>query len=123
EAQEKVKSREDLKVVGITGSFGKTSTKFILGTILEEKYNVLNTPESYNTTMGLSKVINSELSDEHEVFIAEMGARTQGEIKEVAELCQPEIGVITSVGTVHIETFGNVDTIAKTKYELIEELP
>jgi len=123
EAQEKVKSREDLKVVGITGSFGKTSTKFILGTILEEKYNVLNTPESYNTTMGLSKVINSELSDEHEVFIAEMGARTQGEIKEAAELCQPEIGVITSVGPVHIETFGNVDTIAKTKYELIEELP
>src|SRR5699024_8634770 len=123
EAQEKVKSREDLKVVGITGSFGKTSTKFILGTILEEKYNVLNTPESYNTTMGLSKVINNELSDEHEVFIAEMGARTQGEIKEDDELGQQEIGVITTVEHVHIEKYRNVDTIAKTKYELIEELP
>lgn len=122
-AQEKIKAREDLKVVGITGSFGKTSTKFILGTILEEKYNVLNTPESYNTPMGLSKVINNDLKDKHEIFIAEMGARKEGEIKEVAELCQPEIGIITSIGPVNIETFGNVDNIAKTKYELIEELP
>ncbi|NLY46134.1 MAG: UDP-N-acetylmuramoyl-tripeptide--D-alanyl-D-alanine ligase [Tissierella sp.] len=122
-AQKKIKTREDLKVVGITGSFGKTSTKFIIGTILQEKYNVLNTPESYNTPMGLSKVINNELNNEHEVFVAEMGAREIGEIKEVAELCQPNIGIITSIGPVHIETFKNIDNIMKTKYELIEELP
>lgn len=122
-AQKKIKTREDLKVVGITGSFGKTSTKFIVGTILKEKHNVLNTPESYNTPMGLSKVINNELNKDHEVFIAEMGAREIGEIKEVAELCQPNIGVITSIGPVHIETFKNIDNIMKTKYELIEELP
>ncbi|MDR7870563.1 MAG: UDP-N-acetylmuramoyl-tripeptide--D-alanyl-D-alanine ligase [Tissierellaceae bacterium] len=122
-AQNKIKEREDLTVVGITGSFGKTSTKFIIGTILQEKYNVLNTPESYNTPMGLSKVINNELSNEHEVFVAEMGAREIGEIKEVAELCQPKIGVITSIGPVHIETFKNIDNIMKTKYELIDELP
>lgn len=122
-AQKKIKEREDLIVVGITGSFGKTSTKFIVGTILQERYNVLNTPESYNTPMGLSKVINNELSEEHEVFIAEMGAREIGEIKEVAELCQPMIGVITSIGPVHLETFKNIDNIMKTKYELIDELP
>lgn len=122
-AQEKIKAREDLTVIGITGSFGKTSTKFILGTILEEKFSVLNTPESYNTPMGLSKVINNELNDQHEVFIAEMGAREIGEIREVAELCQPKIGVLTSIGPVHIETFKNIDNIAKTKYELIDLLP
>ena len=122
-AQGKIKAREDLTVVGITGSFGKTSTKFIVGTILEEKYKVLNTPESYNTPMGLSKVINNELDESHEIFVAEMGAREIGEIKEVAELCQPKIGVITSIGPVHLETFKNIENIMKTKYELIEELP
>lgn len=123
EAQEKIKRREDLNVVGITGSFGKTSTKFIVGTILEEKFKVLNTPESYNTPMGLSKVINNSLTDEHEVFIAELGARNIGDIKEVTELVQPKIGVLTSIGPTHIETFKNIDNIMKTKYELIEELP
>ena len=123
EAQEKIKSKPDLTVVGVTGSFGKTSTKFILGSILSEKYIVLNTPESYNTPMGLSKVINNELKDEHEVFIAELGARNIGDIKELSELVRPKIGVITSIGPTHIETFKNIDNIMKTKYELIEELP
>lgn len=121
-AKEKIKRREDLIVVGVTGSFGKTSTKFILGTILGEKYNVLNTPESYNTPMGLSKVINNDLTKEHEVFIAELGARNIGDIREVSELVQPNIGVITSIGPTHIETFKNIDNIMKTKFELIEEL-
>lgn len=122
-AQNKIRNREDLKVVGITGSFGKTSTKFIIGGILSGKFDVLNTPESYNTPMGLSKVINNELNDSHEVFIAEMGAKKIGEIREVACLAQPQIGVLTSIGPVHIETFKNIDNIMKTKYELIEELP
>ncbi len=122
-AQKIIKEREDLKVVGITGSFGKTSTKFIIGTILSEKFNVLNTPESYNTPMGLSKVINNDLLPQHEVFVAEMGAKVIGEIRELAELVQPKIGVLTSIGPVHIETFKNIDNIMKTKYELIEELP
>lgn len=122
-AQNKIKEREDLKVVGITGSFGKTSTKFIVGTILSERFNVLNTPESYNTPMGLSKVINNDLTPYHEVFVAELGAKVIGEIREVAELVQPKIGVLTSIGPVHIETFKNIDNIMKTKYELIEELP
>jgi len=123
EAQNKIKDRTDLTVIGITGSFGKTSTKFIVGTILGERFKVLNTPESYNTPMGLSKVINNEMTEEHQVFIAELGARNIGDIKEVSELVKPKIGLITSIGPSHIETFKNIDNIMKTKYELIEELP
>ena len=123
QAEEKVKSMENLNVIGVTGSFGKTSTKFITGTILKEKYRVLNTPESYNTPMGLSMVINNELTDKHQVFIAEMGARNIGDIRELSKLTKPRIGVITSVGPTHLETFKNLDNITKTKYELIEELP
>jgi UDP-N-acetylmuramoyl-tripeptide--D-alanyl-D-alanine ligase len=122
-AQAKIESMKDLSVIGITGSFGKTSTKFITGTILKEKYRVLNTPESYNTSMGLSKVINDELTSEDEIFIAEMGARNIGDIRELSKLTKPKIGVITSIGPTHLETFKNLDNIMKTKYELIEELP
>lgn len=122
-AQEKIKSMDDLDTVGITGSFGKTSTKFIVDTILKEKYRVLKTPESYNTPMGISKVINSKLTNDYEIFIAEMGARYIGDIKEIAKLVHPKIGVITSIGPAHLETFKNTENIMKTKYELIEELP
>lgn len=123
QAQNKIINRKGLTVIGITGSFGKTSTKFIVGTILSERYKVLKTPESYNTPMGLSKVINNDLKEEHEVFVAEMGAKKPGEIRELAELARPKIGIITSIGPVHIDTFKNIDNIMKTKYELIEELP
>lgn len=122
-AQKKIQSIDKLQVVGITGSFGKTSTKFITTTILKQGYRVLTTPESYNTPMGISKVINGELNEKHEVFVAEMGARNIGDIKELAKLTSPTIGVITSIGPTHLETFKNIDNIMKTKYELIEELP
>lgn len=122
-AQAKIRARKDLKVVGITGSFGKSSTKIVVEEILKPRYKVLNTPEASNTAMGLSKVINDELSDEDQIFIAEMGSKNIGEIKELADLCQPNIGVLTSIGPVHMETFKNIDNIMKTKYELIEELP
>lgn len=122
-AKEKIKALEELETVGITGSFGKTSTKFIVDTILKEKYRVLKTPESYNTPMGISKVVNSDLTNDYEVFIAEMGARYIGDIKELSKLTNPKIGVITSIGPAHLKTFKNIENIMKTKYELIEELP
>lgn len=123
DAKAKIESRDDLTVIGITGSFGKTSTKFILASILQEKFKVLNTPESYNTPMGLSKTINNDLKADHQVFIAELGARNIGDIKEVSNLVNPKIGVITSIGPTNLETFTNIDNITKTKFELIEELP
>ena len=122
-ASDKVKSMNNLTSVGITGSYGKTSTKFFASTILSEKYNVLNTPESYNTPMGISKVVNNDLNDDYNVFIAELGATKVGDINEVAVLTNPKIGVITSVGPCHLETFKSIDNIMRTKYELIENLP
>lgn len=122
-AQDKIRSFDKLKVVGITGSFGKTSTKFITAAILKQKYRVLETPESYNTPMGISKVINESLEEKHQVFVAEMGARNIGDIKELAMLVKPSIAVITSIGPTHLETFKNIDNIMKAKYEIVEELP
>ena len=123
DAKKKLAQRDDLIRIGITGSYGKTSCKFILGTILSEKYNVLVPPSSFNTPMGLTRVVREQMKPFHEVFIAEMGARHQGDIKELCELVHPTYGLITSVGPQHLETFGSIETIAKTKYELIESLP
>jgi len=115
--------RDDLIRVGITGSYGKTSCKFILGTILAEKYDVLLPPASFNTPMGLTRVVREQLKNSHDVFIAEMGARHVGDIRELVGLVHPKFGLITSVGPQHLETFGSLENIAKTKYELIEGLP
>lgn len=122
-AQKKLASRKNLIKIGITGSYGKTSTKFCLQAILSVKYNVYAPKSSINTPMGLSKVINEELTDAHQVFIAEMGARHVGDIRELVELVHPRYGVLTSVGPQHLETFGDVKTVANTKFELIEGLP
>ena len=123
-ASNKIRNMEGgLISLGITGSYGKTSTKFIATTIIKEKYKVLATPESYNTPMGLSKIINNELTDEDEVFIAELGATKIGDIAEVASLTNPKIGILTSIGPCHLETFKSIDNIMRTKYELIESLP
>ncbi len=123
EAKAKIKSMKNLKVIGITGSYGKTSTKYFVKTILSEKYNTIMTPESYNTPMGITKVIRESLKDEHEVFVCEMGARNVGDIKELVELASPSIGILTSIGPQHLETFKFIENVASTKYELIEGLP
>lgn len=123
EAQNKIRCMHRLKVIGITGSYGKTSTKYFLSTILSEKYNTLMTPESYNTPMGITRVIREQLNEQHEVFVCEMGARNVGDIKELGELVKPTIGIITSIGPQHLETFKTIENVAKTKYELIEALP
>ncbi|MDE0013525.1 MAG: UDP-N-acetylmuramoyl-tripeptide--D-alanyl-D-alanine ligase [Candidatus Poribacteria bacterium] len=111
------------KVVGITGSYGKTSTKYILHRILSQKFNTLMTPDSYNTPMGICKVIRGQLTAEHEIFIVEMGAYKRGDIRELCNLASPQIGILTAVGPQHLERFKSIENIAKTKYELIESLP
>ena len=116
------KHHKDLIKIGITGSYGKTSTKFILKTILSEKYNVLATPESYNTTMGNVRVIREQLKPEHEVFISEMGARYKRDIWEICDIVHPKYALITSIGPQHLETFKSIDNIVKTKAELIDSL-
>ena len=123
DAQKKLRENPDLIRIGITGSYGKTSTKFILATILSEKYAVLATPSSFNTPMGITRIVREQLQPRHQVFLAEMGARHKGDIAELVDLVHPKYGLLTSVGPQHLETFGTIETVAATKFELIEGLP
>lgn len=123
DAQKKLTGMPGLIRIGITGSYGKTSVKFFLGTMLAEKYNVLVTPSSFNTPMGVTKVIREKLAPGHQVFVAEMGARHRGDIREMCRLVHPTLGVLVSVGPQHLDTFKTLETVIKTKYELIEALP
>ena len=115
--------RPDLIVIGVTGSYGKTSTKHFLTKLLASKYNVLMTPESYNTTLGVVRTIRDQLKPIHQIFICEMGARDTGHIKEICDLVHPRHGVITSIGPQHLETFKTQENIINTKFELAEALP
>ncbi len=122
-AMKKLHSMESLKVVGITGSYGKTSSKNILADILNIKYVTLPTPKNLNTPYGLIITINNHLDKFTEVFIAEMGAYKTGEIKQLCDMVKPKYGILTKIGTAHLETFGSEENIQKTKFELIESLP
>lgn len=123
DAKKKLRQRSDLKIIGVTGSYGKTSMKFYLQTLLQEKYNVLVTPGNFNTPLGVTRTIREYLKPVHEVFICEMGARRVGEIAEVCNIVHPDYGIITSVGPQHLETFFSMDNIQKTKFELADALP
>ncbi|MBR3743224.1 MAG: UDP-N-acetylmuramoyl-tripeptide--D-alanyl-D-alanine ligase [Clostridia bacterium] len=123
DAEKKLLENPRLIRIGITGSYGKTSTKFILAEILGQKYNVLATPASFNTPMGVTRIIRERLTPSHQVFIGEMGARHVGEIKELSRLVHPTIGLLTAVGPQHLDTFKTLERIEKTKYELIDALP
>lgn len=109
--------------IGITGSFGKTSTKFFLSEVLSSKYKTLTTPSSFNTPMGISKVLNGETLEDYRYFVSEMGADHVGDIKELCCLVQPQAGIITSVGVQHLETFGTPENILNTKLELFDAIP
>lgn len=113
----------DLCVIGITGSFGKTSVKYFLDTLLSVKYNVLKTPGNFNTPLGIVKTIRGSLRATHDIFLCEMGAKNIGDIREICDIVKPKHGIITSVGPMHLESFKNVDNVAKTKFELADALP
>ena len=123
DAKRMLRSVPGLQIIGVTGSYGKTSVKFYLQTLLQGKYNVLVTPESYNTPMGIVKTIRGSLKPTHEIFICEMGARHVGDIKEDTDIVHPHHGVITSVGPQHLETFHSMENIMNTKFELADCLP
>ncbi len=115
-------ARPDLHVLGITGSYGKTSVKFIIAEFLKQKYNVLATPSSYNTPMGICLVINTKLKPEHQVLILEMGMRYPGDIEELCEIAQPHKVVLTSIGMAHLETMGSIEAIAHEKAQILEHM-
>jgi UDP-N-acetylmuramoyl-tripeptide--D-alanyl-D-alanine ligase len=121
-AQKRLREVQPL-VIGITGSYGKTSTKYLLEHLLAGHRRVLKTPLSYNTMMGVCRVINESLQANIEVFIAEMGAYRRGDIKELSDFVHPTIGILTAIGPQHLERFKTIDNIQATKYELIAALP
>lgn len=115
-------SKKNIIKIGITGSYGKTSTKNILTAILEKEYKVCSSPKNYNTEMGLTKTILENL-DDHDVIIAEMGARNIGDIEILTKIIKPQYGILTTIGNQHLETFKSLDNIEKTKYELALSIP
>lgn len=123
DAKKMLKACPDLKIIGITGSYGKTSVKYYLQTLLSEGFEVLMTPESYNTPMGVVKTIRGSLKSTTEIFICEMGARHVGDIKEICDIVDPGFGCITSLGYQHLETFKSLENIVGTKKELFDALP
>lgn len=122
EAKKILKDSPSLQIIGITGSYGKTSTKNYLYAILSEKYECLITPESYNTPMGIVRTIREKMKPIHEIFICEMGARRVGDIKEICDIVNPHHGIVTSVGPQHLDTFKKIENVNKTKYELIDSI-
>lgn len=113
----------NIPVVGITGSYGKTSSKNIINDILNVKLNSFATPKSFNTPYGLINSINNYLDKFNDIFIAEMGAFKIGEIRQNCKIVKPKYGIITSIGEAHLETFGSRENIMKGKFELVESLP
>ena len=120
DAKQRLAGIPGLRVIGITGSYGKTSTKYILGRLLSEKYQVTMTPESFNTPMGVVRTVREHWKPGTEIFLAEMGAKRVGDIEEVCRICHPTMGVITSVGPQHLDTFRTIENVAKTKFELYD---
>ncbi len=120
DAKKVLKKHKDMKVIGVTGSYGKTTTKFILTRILSEKFNVVCTPHSFNTPMGVVRTIREMIPPQTEIFVCEMGAKSVGNIKEVCDIASPHYGIITSVGPQHLDTFKSVDNVFKTKFELAD---
>ena len=123
DAKRIIESNKNLIVIGVTGSFGKTSTKNYLAGILAEKYNILVTPGNFNTLLGVIRTIREQLRPYHQVFIVEMGAKQKNDIKEICDLVHPTIGIVTAVGEMHLETFKSIENIQDTKFELINSLP
>lgn len=122
-ALRKLKTLTNTEVVAVTGSYGKTSTKNIISDILNVRYMAFPTPQNFNTNYGLIRTINEYIDKYNDYFIAELGAFRKGDIKQRASIVKPKYGVLTKIGTAHLDTFGCIENTAKTKFELIEYLP
>lgn len=121
EAHEKLAKLKPV-VIGITGSYGKTSTKHILGHILELQAPTLITPGSVNTPMGIARIVRERLGAHHRFFVCEMGAYGPGSIARLCRLAPPDVAVLTAIGMAHYERFKSLETVAKAKLELAESV-
>lgn len=116
-ATQKRLSKKDLKVIAITGSYGKSTTKELIAHILSSKYKVCKTDKNNNSEVGISKCILSDLKDQ-DVFVCEMGAYTKGGVKMLCDIVKPKIGVLTGINEQHQATFGSLENIISTKFEI-----
>jgi len=107
-------------IVGVTGSFGKTSTKLILAHVLSTWKRTLATPGSVNTLMGISRIVRERLTRDHAIFVAEMGAYGRGSIDRLCDLAEPDLGLVTAVGDAHLERFGSIATTFVAKFEMVQ---
>lgn len=117
-----MKKRKKLTVIGITGSYGKTSTKQFLMTILSQKYHTFCTPQHVNSEIGIAHLVQRGIPKDAEYFVVEMGAYRIGEIKVMCDMVQPDIGIITAVNEQHLSLFGSLENTMQAKGELIESL-
>ena len=120
DAKRILKASPNMKIIGVTGSYGKTTTKFMISRLLSEKYTVTVTPESFNTPMGVVRTIREKMKPGTQIFVVEMGAKKVGDIKEICDIVHPDYGVITSVGPQHLDTFHSLENIIHTKFELAD---
>ena len=123
QAIKKINGMTNMESIGITGSYGKTSSKNIVTEILSVKYNAFPSPKNFNTPYGLINTINNYLDKFSDYFVAEMGATKVGQIKDCSLIVKPKYGIITKIGEAHLESFGSKLNIENTKFELIESLP
>lgn len=122
-AKRKIAKYKDMKVIGITGSYGKTTTKEFLSHILDTKFNIIKTPKHINTEIGIAMfVLKADFKDK-DLFIVEMGAYRKGEIALICNMVKPEIGILTAISPQHLTLFGSMENIQKAKYELLRSLP
>ncbi len=120
QAKAKLLAMDDLKVIGVTASYGKTSIKNIIAHILSASYRAYPTPRSVNTLGGVIKDINVDLPDDTQVYIVEMGARGEGDIAEIANLVNEHYAVVGKIGPAHIEYFKTMENIRNTKMEILQ---
>lgn len=119
-AQKKLDAMHDMKIVGITASYGKTGIKNIIAHLLKAKYKTYATPRSVNTLGGVIKDINEDLPDDTEFYVVEMGARGEGDIGEISTFVNPHYVVVGKIGPAHIEYFKTMENIRNTKMEILK---
>ncbi|SFV61546.1 UDP-N-acetylmuramoylalanyl-D-glutamyl-2,6-diaminopimelate--D-alanyl-D-alanine ligase [hydrothermal vent metagenome] len=119
-AEERLESMEDLIVIGITASYGKTSIKNYVEHLLKAKYKTYATPRSVNTLGGVMKDINEDLPSDTQIYIVEMGARGQGDIAEISSFVNPHYVIVGKIGPAHIEYFRTMENIRNTKMEILK---
>lgn len=120
QAKVKLDTLKDLKIIGITGSYGKTTAKEVLNTILKEKFNVVATMGNNNTPIGIARTILNNVNDKTEIFIVEMGEYYKGDVLEISKLTPPDISVITGINEAHLERYGSMQNAISTKFEIVE---